>query len=206
MKKTLLPLALAAGLVSGLGAQTNVPRFEIDPAFPQLPAGKVLGDMSSVAVDSHDHIWMIHRPRTVPEAQRANAAPPVLEFDASGKFLAGWGGPGAGFEWPEREHGIYVDASGDIWISGNNGYAAAGTPPPPGKSDDMLLKFTNDGKFLLQIGHAGKSTGGADTTTSSRRRISKCSRTSARHGGNHRAVFDAKNGTFNAPGRSAGRR
>ena len=99
------------------------------------------------------HVWMIHRPRTVPEAQRTNAAPPVLEFDETGKFLAGWGGPGAGFEWPDREHGIYVDASGDVWISGNNGYAAAGTPPPPGKSDDMMLKFTSDGKFLMQIGH-----------------------------------------------------
>jgi hypothetical protein len=71
LKKILLPLALAAGLVAGLGAQTNLPRFEVDPAFPQIPAGKVLGDMSSVAVDSHDHIWMIHRPRTVPEARRA---------------------------------------------------------------------------------------------------------------------------------------
>src|SRR3954447_6814765 len=88
MKKILLPLALAGGLlaaiIAGL-AQSKAPRFEVDASFPQLPAGKVLGDMSSVAVDSHDHVWMIHRPRTIPEAQRANAAPPVLEFDASGK-------------------------------------------------------------------------------------------------------------------------
>ena len=82
--------------------QTGVPRFDVDASFPQLPAGKVLGDVSSVAVDSQDHIWMIHRPRTVAAEQRANAAPPVLEFDSSGKYIAGWGGPGAGFEWPER--------------------------------------------------------------------------------------------------------
>ena len=31
---------------------------------------------------------------SVPEAQRANAAPPVLEFDTAGKLLASWGGPG----------------------------------------------------------------------------------------------------------------
>ena len=74
MKTILLPVALVIGLIAGLGAQTTALRFEVDPAFPQLPAGKVLGDMSSVTVDSHDHIWMIHRPRTIPEAQRANAA------------------------------------------------------------------------------------------------------------------------------------
>ena len=203
MKKILLPLALAGGLlaaiIAGL-AQSKAARFEVDPSFPQLPAGKVLGDMSSVAVDSHDHVWMIHRPRTIPEAQRANAAPPVLEFDASGKFLAGWGGPGAGFEWPEREHGIYIDASGDVWISGNNGYAAAGTPPPPGKSDDMLLKFTNDGKFLLQIGHAGKSTGDADKENvkqAADMMVFKNELFVADGYGNHRVVvFDTKNGGF----------
>ncbi|PYS19108.1 MAG: hypothetical protein DMG11_32115 [Acidobacteria bacterium] len=205
MKKILLGVLIAAGVIAILGAgpaqnQNNVPHFEVDPRFPQLPAGKVLGDMSSVAVDSHDHVWMIHRPRTVPEAQRTNAAPPVLEFDETGKFLAGWGGPGAGFEWPEREHGIYVDASGDVWISGNNGYAAAGTPAPPGKSDDMLLKFTSDGKFLMQIGHAGKSTGDADKDNvkqTADMMVFKNELFVADGYGNHRVVvFDTKNGAF----------
>lgn len=204
MKKILLSLALAAGLaggpVAGQSVQTKAPRFEVDPAFPRLPAGKVLGDMSSVTVDSHDHVWMIHRPRTVPEAQRANAAPPVLEFDASGKFLKGWGGPGTGFEWPEREHGIYVDASDNVWISGNNGYAAAGTAPPPGKSDDMLLKFTSNGKFLMQIGHAGKSTGDADKSNVRQAVDMMVFRNElfvADGYGNHRVVvFDAKTGAF----------
>src|SRR5262245_53727084 len=91
-----------------LAQAAPVPRFEVDPSFPSLPPGKVLGDMSSVAVDARDHVWMIHRPRTVAAEQRANAAPAVLEFEASGKFVAGWGGPAAGYEWPEREHGIYV--------------------------------------------------------------------------------------------------
>jgi hypothetical protein len=204
MKKILLSLGLATGLVSGLiaglGAQTRPPWFEVDPTFPKLPAGKVLGDMSSVTVDSHDRVWMIHRPRTVPEAQRANAAPPVLEFDESGKFLAGWGGPGSGFEWPEREHGIYVDDAGNVWISGNNGYAAAGAAPSPGKSDDMLLKFTSAGKFLMQIGHAGQSTGDPDTRNvkqAADMMVFKNELFVADGYGNHRViVFDAKTGAF----------
>jgi hypothetical protein len=179
---------------------SSVPRFEVDPSFPQLPAGKVFGDMSSVTVDAQDHIWMIHRPATVPAAQRANAMPPVVEFDSAGKLLRAWGGPGAGFEWPEREHGIYAGQNGAIWVSGNNGYAAPNAAPPPGKSDDMLLKFTPDGKFLLQIGHSGKSSGDADHDNVKQAAdmvVFKNEVYVADGYGNHRvAVFDAKDGTF----------
>ena len=183
-----------------LHAQSKVPQFAVDPSFPQLPAGKVLGDMSSVTVDAQDHVWMIHRPATVPAAQRANAAPPVLEFDASGKYIAGWGGQAAGYEWPEREHGIYAGENGAIWISGNNGYAAPNAAPPPGKSDDMLLKFTPAGKFVLQIGHAGMSKGDTDTNNvkqAADMTVFKGELFVADGYGNHRvAVFDAKNGKF----------
>jgi hypothetical protein len=178
----------------------SVPHFEVDPSFPQLPAGKLFGDMSSVTVDAQDHIWMIHRPATVPAAQRANAMPPVVEFDASGKLLRAWGGPGAGFEWPEREHGIYAGQQGVIWISGNNGYAAPNAAPPPGKSDDMLLKFTPEGKFILQIGHSGKSSGDADHDNVKQAAdmvVFKNEIYVADGYGNHRvAVFDTKDGTF----------
>jgi hypothetical protein len=198
--KYLIPLLLMAALAVGTHAQTRIPRFEVDPAFPKLPAGKVLGDMSSVSVDGHDHVWMIHRPRTVPAEQRSNAAPPVLEFDASGAFVGGWGGPDAAYEWPEREHGIYPDADGTIWVSGNNGYAGPGAAPPPGKSDDMLLKFTATGKFLLQIGHAGKSSGDEDhqnVKQAADMMVFKNELFVADGYGNHRvAVFDVKTGAF----------
>jgi hypothetical protein len=29
-------------------------------------------------------------------------APPVMEFDTSGKLLRAWGGPGQGYDWPEN--------------------------------------------------------------------------------------------------------
>src|SRR5207342_1129989 len=112
--------ALAAPAVKrtgGVAAQTHVPTFEVDRAFPSLPEGKLLGDVSSVTVDGRDHVWIIHRPRTVPAGQRANAAPAVLEFEASGKFVNAWGGPGAGYEWPEREHGIHAEGTDAIWVS-----------------------------------------------------------------------------------------
>jgi NHL repeat len=141
-------------------ANIRVPTFRPDPSWPAIPNNWVFGEVSSVAVDSQDHVWILHRPATVPEAQRANAAPPVVEFDASGKFIRSWGGRGTGYDWPEREHGIYVDPKNNVWIGGNNGY---GTPLPPGDSDDMLLKFTSAGNFLLQVGHRNSSGGNADT-------------------------------------------
>ncbi len=128
----------------------------MDPAWPSIPNNWVLGEVTSISVDSKDHIWVLHVPQSVPEAQRANAAPPVLEFDAAGKLLTSWGGPGDGYEWLGREHGIFVDANNFVWIGGRAGWPRATTP---GNSDDMLLKFTAAGKFVMQIGHRGQSKG-----------------------------------------------
>ena len=145
------------------GQQSNAlrpPAFQVDPTWPTIPNNWVLGEVSSIAVDSRDHIWVLHRPRSIPEAQRANAAPPVLEFDTAGKLLASWGGSADGYDWPEREHGIFVDAKGFVWISGNGGWPK---PSAPGSGDDMILKFTTAGKLVLQIGHRGQSKGNTDT-------------------------------------------
>ena len=67
----------------------------------------------------------------------------MLLFDASGNLLRPWGGPGQGYQWPENEHGIFVDDNDFVWLAGN------------GKKDGQLLKFTMDGKFVLQIGKQG---------------------------------------------------
>lgn len=153
-------IALTARLTGVPQSSAGVPSYRADPSWPRIPNDWIFGEVSSIAVDVQDHVWILHRPATVPDAQRAKAAPAVLEFDSAGKFLQSWGGPASGHEWPEREHGIYVDPKNNVWIGGNNGY---GTPLPPGDSDDMLLKFTNSGKFLLQIGHRNASKGNADT-------------------------------------------
>ena len=93
----------------------------------------------------------------LPENLRAVAAPPVLEFDAAGNFVQGWGpstGSGqaaAGYEWPENEHGLHVDPKGFVWVVGN-------AMP----QDGQILKFTRAGKFVLQIGKSGQT--GGNTT------------------------------------------
>ena len=136
------------------------PSFTVDPASPSIPNNWVLGEVTSIATDSRDHIWVLHRPRSIPAEKRAQAAPPVLEFDSTGKLLASWGGDAPGYDWPEREHGIFVDAKDFVWISGNGGWPR---PTTPGTGDDMILKFTMAGKLVMQIGHRGQSKGNTDT-------------------------------------------
>jgi DNA-binding beta-propeller fold protein YncE len=139
----------------------DVPRFQVDPFWPKpLPDNWILGQVAGVAVDKNDHIWVIHRPDTLvddekeamknpPASRCCHPAPPVLEFDLAGNLLRHWGGPGEGYEWPKSEHGIFIDDDGNVWLAGN------------GNGDHQILKFTADGKFLQQIGHAG-ATGGSN--------------------------------------------
>jgi len=74
----------------------NIPRFEVDPLWPNhLPNQWIIGAVAGVAVDSRDHVWIVHRPSTLqPNELRSEwvAAPPVLEFDPTGNVVAAWGG------------------------------------------------------------------------------------------------------------------
>jgi hypothetical protein len=126
----------------------------------------------------------------VVEAECCSPAPAVLEFDQAGNLLASWGGQdGEGYVWPLSNHGITVDYKGNVWIGGNAAMAGVpaeeGLPPagragagrgaaaaggrgpapggPPLYHDSMVLKFTQSGKFLMQIGKAGQSKGSNDT-------------------------------------------
>jgi DNA-binding beta-propeller fold protein YncE len=143
----LLVVVLAATAV----AAQEAPRFRVDPSWPAIPNNWVLGQVASVSIDADDHVWILQRPGTLEPGEKARAAPPLLEFEPSGKFLRAWGGPAAGYQWPNSEHGVYVDPKGFVWIGGN------------GENDHQVLKFTRDGKFVMQIGRAGGSKGNADT-------------------------------------------
>ena len=154
--------------IEGAAAGSGGPRYAVDAAWPKpLPNNWILGQVAGIAVAKDDTIWMIHRPLTLTEDEKAStlnpprskccaAAPPVLQFDRAGNLLRSWGADGRkagqGFDWPSNEHGIYVDPKGDVWIGGNS------------NADHHLLKFTADGTFLLQIGKPGKSEGSNSPT------------------------------------------
>ncbi len=134
----------------------KVPTFEVDTTWPQLPNGWVMGNVSKIVVDSHDNVWLIHRPRTVPAGK--TAAPPVVELDNSGKFVRAWGGEGDGYDWPDAEHNVFVDEKDNVYISGSSPSGQSKTT----RSDDMILKFTADGKFLKEFGGRTVSKGSTD--------------------------------------------
>jgi DNA-binding beta-propeller fold protein YncE len=160
--------ALALGQVAlqrraeAQGSTVQAPVYEVDPLWPKpLPNNWLLGWTIGVWVDDQDNIWTIHRGASglnrnergaeLGIAECCRTAPPVLVFNADGNLIRSWGGPGDGYEWPQSNHGIHVDYKGNVWIGGN------------GEKDAHILKFTNDGKFLMQVGHLGGNKGSNDT-------------------------------------------
>ena len=162
-------------------ATVQAPRFEVDPMWPKpLPNHWVIGAALGVAVDSRDHVWIVHSPAALevkeqyatmtPKASSCcAAAPPVLEFNAEGDLVGHWGGEGTGYDWPSRNHGIDADYKGNIWIGGNGvGKQPAVVAHNEDRTavgpvhDSMLLKFSQSGRLLMQVGQPNKSKGSND--------------------------------------------
>lgn len=172
------------------GPKRVLPIFHVDPNFPTMPDHMNLGGVGGVNADSHGNVWVFQRPHTIEDGNSMDngykVAPPVLEFDEKGNYIQGWGGPSktGEYQWTNRgglfssyaecasctkqhrtngdgrpgsgEHGITVDYKDNVWLTGN------------GDGDGQILKFTKDGKFLLQIGHAGVKVNSNDTQNVSR--------------------------------------
>jgi len=157
---TTVGLLVAREIAGQSRSAVQAPYFEVDPLWPKpLPNHWILGSTIGVSVDERDHIWVLHRGSATlgnnekglelspPTGECCAGAPPVLEFDPDGTLVGHWGGPGAGYEWPASNHGITIDYKGNVWIGGN------------GEQDSQVLKFTKQGKFLLQVGKSGARKG-----------------------------------------------
>ncbi len=137
--------------------------FEVDPFWPKpLPNHWILGEVSGMAIDANDHIWIVQRPSTLTDRETGAAqnpptseccipAPSVIEFDPEGNVLQAWGNQDTTQRWFDGEHGIFVDNEGNVWVGGNS------------ERDQVVLKFSNNGKLLLQIGEWGITNGSNST-------------------------------------------
>jgi NHL repeat len=189
----------------------QAPAYRNVALWPQpFPNHWVIGSVTGIAVDALDHIWVVHRGADSLEANEkgmmanpptsslcCTAAPFVLEYDATGKLLANWGGAGQGYQWPKSPGGITVDGKGNVWIAaagleppapssearGRAGNTAnvdpdtglpipaargRGAAAPPLPIDAHVLKFSATGQFMLQIGASGKIDGPESQTTLNR--------------------------------------
>ena len=160
---TTIGVSHAAGQSVKRGSPAT-PAFKVDPSWPQeMPNKWILGAVTGVFVDAKQHVWVTHLPETLTPEETAVeqkppigtccvAAPPVLEFDAEGKLVQGWGqGPMDDMStWPREPHGIFVDHNDFVWV---------GTA-----THHRVMKFTRDGKLLLTIGQYDKNGGSNDPT------------------------------------------
>ena len=168
LKHTRFVLGALAGLcVFAVSPPLNAAeslQFTVDPMWPKtLPNNWILGEIGGMATDAQDNVWVLQRPRSLTEDEKGAAltpprsqccmpAPSVIQFDGAGNVKTAWGGPGQGYQWPEREHALRLDNKGNVYLSGN------------GPKDQMMVKFTTDGKFVKQFGRLVDPLGSKDTT------------------------------------------
>lgn len=168
MRRALMhALAVAALAVAGTtvslpaqGEPEAAPTFERDASWPKpLPDNWRLGIVWAVAVDSRDHVWVLHAADRYLEEiadEGKVPAPPVVEFDPDGNLVQAWGGRDRGLPWPYSmeprpfvgEHGLHVDYRDNVWVTGGA---------------HLALKFTRAGEFLLQIGRLNRTAGSNHT-------------------------------------------
>jgi hypothetical protein len=126
-------------------AEGTVPKYEVDPFWPKIPAKWVVGPLGGACIDAQDHLFILHRQEglsTLTARDRKDemmAAPPVMEFDPKGNLVNSWGDANV---LGQYLHDCNFDKEGNIWIVGaQSGFAQ---------------KWTHDGKkLLLQIGKSG---------------------------------------------------
>ena len=150
------------GGASSAPAAGATPSFEVDPSWPrELANDWILGAVTGVFVDAQDHVWVTHLPETLtPEETAAVQDPPigtccvpaptVIELDAGGEVVQGWGVPEDDIAvYPRNPHGIFVDHNDFVWI---------GT-----YQHHRVQKFTRGGELLMTIGEYDVNAGSNDT-------------------------------------------
>lgn len=136
-------VATVAALIIALPVRAQqVPQFEVDPLWPQLPLGNnwLTGGLGGMCLDSRDHVYILNRQNVVADdLDGAILAPPVIELDPEGNVVRGWGDPDL---LGGRLHDCHVDSDQNVWI------VAAAT--------GVVQKYSSDGsELLLLIGERG---------------------------------------------------
>ena len=141
---TFVVLGAAVVVLGAVPAEAQeAPRYELDPLWPRLPFGDqwLTGGLGGMCVGGEDRVFILNRQNVVAEdLDGARLGPPIIELDAAGDVVRGWGDPAL---IGDRLHDCHVNADGSLWV------VAAGT--------GVVQKYSGDGsELLLQIGETGK--------------------------------------------------
>ena len=115
--------------------------YTFDHAYFKLPEGFPLGDCHALAVDRRDHVFLFQQ-------NGDTAHPAVLEFDATGAYVGGWGN-----QLAKGAHGMVYDRRGDAEFL----YLVDYDQP------QAVGKYTLDGRLVLTLPnpkHAAYPNGG----------------------------------------------
>jgi len=164
------------------------PQYEVDASWPRpLPNDWILGQVSGIAIDRENNVWIIQRPRTLTEHELGAVqnppatdccypAPSVIAFNPAGEVVRAWGGP----TWNQAGPSQTVDSEETFVAEGSNWDSPADGWPAQehgifvdhednvwiggnGMSDHVVLKFNMEGERLLTIGNWNETRGSNDT-------------------------------------------
>lgn len=134
----LIDCVCAAEAKRGASERTRI-GYRVVHGWPILPENSMLGHVTGVGVDSHDHVFVFHRGSHSitpwPTNQTSTSKEPlVMCFQGqTGKLIQSWGANAF-----VRPHGLRVDKDDNVWITDI--------------SLHQVMKFNHDGKLLLTVG------------------------------------------------------
>jgi DNA-binding beta-propeller fold protein YncE len=117
----LLPL-----LATALNAQVPKLQLEAVPDWPHLPPAWNFRETPGIAVDSRQHVFVVHR-----------GEHPIMEFDAAGKFVRAFGET-----LFDRAHAVRFDRQGNLWAVDDGSH--------------VVLKFDSEGHVKMVLGRYRK--------------------------------------------------
>ncbi len=131
-----LLVAMSSGFRPATITAAATVRYEEVRTWPRLPAGVEMGEAAGVAVDTHGHVFVFHRPGRGFDTAATETLkdPAVLEIDAAtGQLIRAWGANT--FLVP---HGITIDRANNVFLTDVGLH--------------QVLKYSHDGKRLFAVG------------------------------------------------------